>query len=384
MKLVKVIYIGRHGERSPLRMPVEFKKEWGGNGILTPKGAETQYKKGAFLREKYADLFKRITETNIFCQTSNMDRTIDSCFSLLRGLLAQPFALPSTLTKLEKVTLLRKYGAKIKPLTSDVLYRGFYGDLSPNAKIELCKLFEDATEKRMHFPELLPFIPKAHITIGLSADVIMDYWGMFYLFDMLQCYKANEKPFPKDFEDGEVHKKIEFIHYFILNNLMFASETVRRLANHYIMRQICEIINGPDNEAFYYYLSHDSNIFALILGLGHNIGEIPPCSSGITFEIYVDSTNGQKFISIDYNGKNLNKILFPDIKTDLIPDKVLCEKMAKECFKCDEEYRDASGNKAFDYIKDYVNAPEIQMEHTQETESKQLNTLLFDPKKPTN
>jgi len=360
MKLNKVIYIGRHGERAPLQMPEKLEKEWGGEGILTAKGAETAYKRGVSLREKYGDLFKRMTETNIFCQTSNIDRTIDSCYCLLRALLGKPFILPSTLKKIEKVELLRKYGAKIKPCSCDVLYRGYCEDLLPNVKIEYDKLYKNAIEKRMHFAELLPFISCAKEIVELSEDQIMDYWGMFYLYDILQCYKLNDKSFPKGFEDGEVHKKLEFVYYYLINDLMFASETVRRLSNHYIFKQICEIINGPDKEAFHYYLSHDSNIFAMILGLGYNICEVPPCSSGITFEIYVDSTNNQKFINIDYNGTNLNNILFPDLKTVYIPDKIICEKMTKECFKNDEEYKIIGGNKAFDYIKDYVNSPEIQ------------------------
>ena len=155
---------------------------------------------------------------------------------------------------------------------------------------------------------------------------------------------------------------------------MLASDIARRIANHYMYKEIIRLITNKDDPCFYYYSSHDANVFALILGLGYNINEMPIHNSGLTIEVY-ESSEG-RFICLDYNGESLNKVIFPKLTTDYIPIKDLIELMEKECFNDDEEYKQYNGNKEFDYERDYVNAKPVDLDNSQTNEHKQLDTLF--------
>lgn len=372
MKLVKVIYIGRHGERGPLCIPSSLKKDWEVIGMLTPKGEETQYKRGQHMREKYKDLLSA-SDTRVMCQSSYVDRTIDSGFCLLSGLFGHPFTSPRTVAREEKIAFLGTHGAQLKPWDVDVVYRGYHENITPAATGIYAELNKAAHDKKDYYDLLMPIHPLAVETLERKSTSL-DYFDIYSLYDLLECYRANDKEFPEGFKDGKLYKDISFIHHYLLFNLMMSSQVLRRVTNYYVYKQVVEVITEMKGRVFCYYSSHDSNILAFILGLGYDVGEVPYYSSGITIEIY-ESPEGQ-FANLDYREQNLNKKIFPELKSEYIPLADLLEKFSKERFKDDEEYRKYSGNKDFDYIRDYVNAKPIIVQSSALNEQKQLDILF--------
>ena len=272
MKLTKIIYIGRHGERGALEIPLRYLKDWDQPGLLTSKGEQTQYKQGQYLRNKYSEFLKSINE-RVFCQSSNMDRTINSGFCLLSGLLGLPFTSPSIVNKKDKTIFLTNHGARLKPLSKDVIFRGYYQDVSPGIDSQYDALIKNALDIKDHFEELNPILPIAADLFKQNTKLSMDYSCLNCLSDFLECYYINDKPFPKGFEDGKVFDQLKFIHYYMTYDLMFKSDIIRRVTNHYHYKELMYIINDESGSLFYYYSSHDSIIFSIILGLGYNIGE---------------------------------------------------------------------------------------------------------------
>jgi len=351
---MKVIYVGRHGERTPLYIPAGLKKDWGVDGVLTSKGEETQYKKGQYLGEKYKDF---LSAARVVCQTSYLDRTIDSGYCLLSGLLGLPFTSPEVVSKKDKISFLAKHGAKPRPWNVDVLYGGYLADLSPNSDVIKKELLESAREKKEHFDKLIPIMPVAAKVLEKKLSDPLDYFEIFDLYDLLECYRANGKAFPEGLEGEKLYKELVFVHAYLLHNLMFKSEALRRVTNHYIFKEFISIIMDKSEPTFHYYSSHDLHIYVIILGLGYDIKEAPPHTTGLTIEVYKSSEGS--FVKLDYKGECFNKKIFPSLEGEYIPLEHLLDKLRTECYKDDEEYKKHSGNKDFDYIRDYVNAEPI-------------------------
>jgi len=350
MELLKVIYIGRHGQREPTEVPEAYKQDWPNKGELTLKGAEGQYTKGTQMRTKYSEFFKLLQDSPkyIFCRTSDFGRNVDSAHYFLSGLFNLPFVFPITAGE-EKFKVIRKYGNRLSKLACDVLYRSYFVTSSPAFASLYSSMHKAAEEKKEYFTELEPVVHKLKSTYGLNS-VVMDYRGFFHLNDFLECYKANDKPLPKEFTEADI-KATSAMPYFTLYNITLAHETIRRVYNHYLFKELIKVINEPSRPFFYYFSGHYITMFAFLLGLGYVLPELTNYNTGITIEVY-KGTKG-RFINIEYDEKNINKLLFPELSSDYIPIEVLLEAMQKEKFKSDDEYKLYSGNKEFDYDRDF-------------------------------
>jgi hypothetical protein len=283
-----------------------------------------------------------------------LNRTIDSGYCLLSGLFELPFTSPQTLNRKDKIAFLAKHGAKIRHWNVNVIYGGYSPDLCPASDRIQKELLESAHEKKEHFDTLIPIMPIAAKILEKKLNDPLDYHEIFSFYDLLECYRANGKVFT---EGEKLHKELKFVHGYLLYNLMFKSEVLRRLTNHYIFKEFISIITDMSEPSFHYYSSHDLNIYVIILGLGYDIKEAPPYSSGITIEVYQSSESS--FAKLDYKDECINKKLFPSLEGEYIPLEYLMDRLKAECYKDDEEFKKYSGNKDFDYIRDYVNAKPI-------------------------
>ena len=79
----------RHGARAPIedRDIDEFTV---GEGLLTPEGMRQRYLLGRYIKNRYTETFKLLSEEydpkEIYMQSTNVNRTIQSGYSELMGL----------------------------------------------------------------------------------------------------------------------------------------------------------------------------------------------------------------------------------------------------------------------------------------------------------
>ena len=337
MKLVKLIYIGRHGERAPMKLPPLFLKDWDGEGLLTIKGERSQYQKGVLIHNKYIEFFATLKNSpkHIFCQSPDVDRTIDSGYCLLNGLLGIPFISPRIIPKEDKLSLLNGYGNVIRPTKSDKLYYGYSINVSPKILPIYNSLTQAAISKREYFEILIPAMEKVNIIYGTNYKDV-DYQKAYQLYDLLECYHANDKKYPKGFEDGILHDQLKFINHYATYNLGFIEVLARRLTNHFIFKEFIKIIKSPQKPSFHYYSSHDSNIFAIMLGLGYDIKGTVEYNKGLLIEVY--ESQKDRYVNLSYNDVNINKDIIPSLKTKYIPSLEIIRRLNEECFKDENEY----------------------------------------------
>ncbi len=357
MELTKLIYIGRHGLRSPVVIPASYSHDWpGGKSQLTQQGADAQYAKGTAIRAADPEFFSRILSSPELIQvrTSNVWRTISSAYSLLCGVMgtSRP-PLLSDLQGPDVVTALRRHGAIFRPLDRDVVYRAHFVDVSPGVGEIYKALLESAYRREAHYEKLIPVVSKFKSVWEFSPLHPVDYFGAFYLYDFLSSYRAHGKPLPQAF-GGNVYAELEFIHHFFLYDLMFASEKVRRLANHFLCRDIIQTLTqDPKTPSFTLHSSHDTNIFSLTLALGYHIKTAPECSTGVTIRLYRSPVSGAQHVRLQLGSECT---VLPEPRDIELHEFV--KTLENESFPDGEEFGIRSGNAKFDFVRDYLNAPE--------------------------
>eukprot|EP00826_Nyctotherus_ovalis_P065450 TRINITY_DN9625_c0_g1_i6.p1 TRINITY_DN9625_c0_g1~~TRINITY_DN9625_c0_g1_i6.p1 ORF type:complete len:311 (+),score=66.96 TRINITY_DN9625_c0_g1_i6:77-1009(+) len=300
------------------------------------------------------DSFKLLQDSpkHVFCRVSDFSRIIDSAYYFLSGFFSLPFVYPTAPADPLKSELLTKYGSTLNKSACDALYRGHFTSSSPSLVPIYSSLHKAAEERKDHFASLEPVVPKLKALFGLSPTA-MDYRGFYHLNDFLECYRANDKPLPKGFGEDDV-EAMKCITYFTMYDITLADEIIRRVFNYYIFKELIRVIEEPSKPIFYYFSGHDITIFGILLGLGYLLPETTTYNTGITIEVY--KMGGERFVNIEYDKMNVNKLLFPGMTSDHIPIEKLLETMRKELFKSDEEYKVYTGNKDFDYERDFAEA----------------------------
>jgi len=368
-KILKIFTICRHGHRAPLIIPPEYKNHWQNPSYLTLYGSKNQYKNGQNLYERHLDFFNQKNPPKINVFSSNLQRTICSAYYFINGILGNnKFSEIQNIKTENAIKFLKKYGLSLKPQNKDFLFRSFHTEVSPASMNIYKEILKNAYKTRIYFPEIHEITKKAHNIWDFDLTKPADYFGCFYLYDFMDLYVKHNMKIPEKYDIGIYEKLDKFIHYLFVHDLMMNFEIVRKLANHVLFKKIIEISQNAsfDNKKeFYYFSSHDTNLFGVLKGLGYNPSKVPELSSHVTIKIYekiANLPNKSHFVDVEFKGKNINLQIAKKSEISL-PE--FLQILQKGCFKNDTEFGKISGNPNFDYIRDYENIKEMEIDENE-------------------
>ncbi len=332
-KLRTLIYLGRHGQRAPIRIPAAINRDWTGSAVLTSLGENTQHARGQWLSQRLR------SRPEIRIQCSKHARTVDSAMCLLAGLAGEDFRSQSGLDILQKSKFLGNFGARLDSAFNDRFYRSYTRQVSPGVGPIMKTLLKSALERKQHFAVLQPHLSGINAMFGLPQTTsIQTYEDAYYLRDILHCYHAHGLKLPVGFEDGVCYRALEFTDYFLSYDLRFISPTLRRLANHFIFTDLIHVLTERQTSPllFYYDSSHDRSIYGHVLGMGYDAKTMPTFSSGLVIERFDDGS-----VNMELCGRCINRYIFHGKEKGNVDQ--LVEILAKETFADEGEFVRATG-----------------------------------------
>ncbi len=112
-----------------------------------------------------------------------------------------------------------------------------------------------------------------------------------------------------------ITKELAFMHYYLLYDLMYADEHVRKFTNHFFFKAVINNLTKQQKK-FYFYSSHDANILSSLIAMGYIPKEVP-CYC-VDLVIYLYESESDKYVDVTYQGTSIfskPKLMSEFIKT---------------------------------------------------------------------
>jgi hypothetical protein len=302
MNLNKIIFIMRHGHRSPVFLYNE-ESTWKKRKELTEKGAEACFKTGQSFRTRYCSFLETGYTTNII--STNVSRTKDSAYYLLHGIKNLKLILEEN--KDAKLSFLKAHNIYIIPPLRDLIQKQDGPQPCPSCARYFHISNQEFQEKRFgynHFEKYLSFLKQR---CPFESDSPF-YMNLFFIYDFLLCYVDHGFPLPQGFST-QMFNDLKFAKNLVFYDCFLANKQMRRIKNHFLYKSVLEKLEEKDDgKKIIIYLNHDVNIWAFVLGLKYELTESPTYCAHITLEIHEKIENkNEKFVRIFYQDERIDE-----------------------------------------------------------------------------
>ncbi|EME29030.1 acid phosphatase [Galdieria sulphuraria] len=307
-KLVQVIEICRHGDRSPLNTypndPKPYNLWPGGPGQLTAKGMRAHYELGRRLRQRYVDsgfLHNNFSVSEVMVLSSDTDRTLMSAYCQMAGMF--PFET-GPVARDEQVTALTPalpFFWQPVPIHSDVQNNDSMIKVGADCPrheqiLELLRHSQDWLSKRNESWLLLQRV--ANIT-GLEHCDLDD---LGRILDVWTCDQSHGIQVPQ--LDEDLFHQVENVTAWVYQKSYESEEVQQLLAGLLLEDIVSNILNRVSQRSllkFILYSGHDTTIASVLSCLQAFDGYNPPYNSTIILELHLnDSVNVSDNLN-DYN-----------------------------------------------------------------------------------
>lgn len=304
-KLIFVIDVIRHGDRTPLIASPEMEKIWPqGVGQLTAKGMRQEYELGKLLRQQYVNQYhllpKQYDINTMTVRSSAMPRTMMSAQSILFGL--YPLGTGPSLDGSNKAL-----PKGLQPIPINTVPREQDSLLLPNHnKEEFKQLLEtyvlnspEWTQKDQELKSNYPVWSKIFDT------PISNLFDLIHISDRLFIERLYNLPLPGGLRDKDADTLIgigKWALLYIANHPKLALIAGSELAQT-IKHEMSLATEQNRPLKYLLFVAHDTTLEAQLKLLGQSIDDIPPYASDLNYSLF--DMGSYYEVKITYNQKPL-------------------------------------------------------------------------------
>lgn len=335
--------IFRHGARYPLQYcPPDVPC----TGELTSVGMRQQYNLGKYLKKRYIEDYKLLSEeynvSELLVKSAIVNRTLDSVNSQLYGLYegTGPNILDGVNEKYLNPPINENFENNRKaalpnnfqpiPVQTEFIFSDFLFEAFYNCKAYSTLFTENISSNfsKEIMNKTLPTLEKFKKPMGLTK--IPNFLEAFGYVDTLLALEYMGKPFPSIFNNEEDKKNIDLIWKSFMYGVLVGDRNSTKIISSNIMNEIANNMNGVFDGVVKYklvmYSGHDVNLASILSTLNVSNAtcqleddnkeclSYPAFASSILFELLENETGSEitNSVRIIYNGTPLLNLLFND------------------------------------------------------------------------
>ncbi|GJQ14067.1 hypothetical protein GpartN1_g5858.t1 [Galdieria partita] len=317
-KLVQVIEICRHGDRSPLNTYPNDPKPYhlwpGGPGQLTAQGMRAHFELGRRLRQRYIDsgfLLENLSVDEVMVLSSDTDRTLMSAYCQMAGF--YPYETGPFVTDEDGTVLtpaLPFFWQPI-PIHSDVRNNDTMIKVGAN-----CPRHEQILEQLRESQDWLAKRNESWLLLQRVANITglehCDLDDLGRILDVWICDQSHDIQVPQ--LDEELFHQVENVTAWVYQRSYESKEVQKLLAGLLLEDIISHILSRVSQKSllkFIVYSGHDTTIASLLSCWQAFDGFNPPYNSTIILELHLnDSVDVSEnlnnyYVHLEYNNATI-------------------------------------------------------------------------------
>ena len=223
MILTNLVIFSRHGDRSPIKYFGTCDTIGLTHYDLSRKGISRTLATGNKIKSDYKEFLESFDlRKETIIMTTNMKRTLDSAYFILKGILGEQDSkqYDSQVRIEERIQLLNEYHLIRKKREHDIYFRNLVSDISLYSEF-LCKKGRRwLNENKPLFDLIKPYF---NILKEIDQDFDeeeVDYIELFYIADFLETYYQNLEKYPENIPLELIHILLKIKRYVVIEALL--------------------------------------------------------------------------------------------------------------------------------------------------------------------